>query len=116
LHVTFAGDPVREVLKDACQKLMLTCQHVRSTLDKAVDDYRSNPTHTHIPNNGWDRCDQLQSSCYGFSWMQHDMFDPIQSVCLDMIRVSHHFGIGCKFYHLLGVGWNKFNWHFCYLS
>jgi len=43
LPVPFAGDPAREVLKDACQNLMVMCQHVRSTLDKAVDDYRSNP-------------------------------------------------------------------------
>jgi DNA-directed RNA polymerase I and III subunit RPAC2 len=44
LPVPFAGDPAREVLKDACQNLMVMCQHVRSTWDKAVDDYRSNPT------------------------------------------------------------------------
>ncbi|CAK7331372.1 unnamed protein product [Dovyalis caffra] len=44
IRVQTTGDPAREVLKDACQNLMLMCQHVRSTLDKAVDDYRSNPT------------------------------------------------------------------------
>ncbi|KAG5253772.1 DNA-directed RNA polymerase I(A) and III(C) family protein [Salix suchowensis] len=31
-------------VEDACQNLMVMCQHVRSTLDKAVDDYRRNPT------------------------------------------------------------------------
>jgi len=34
------GDPSREVLKDACQDLMLMCQHVRSTFDKAVSDFK----------------------------------------------------------------------------
>ncbi|KAF9665570.1 hypothetical protein SADUNF_Sadunf16G0136800 [Salix dunnii] len=44
IRVQTTGDPAREVLKDACQNLMMMCQHVRSTLDKAVDDYRRNPT------------------------------------------------------------------------
>ncbi|KAJ6948177.1 DNA-directed RNA polymerases I and III subunit RPAC2 [Populus alba x Populus x berolinensis] len=44
IRVQTTGDPAREVLKDACQNLMVMCQYVRSTLDKAVDDYRSNPT------------------------------------------------------------------------
>ena len=34
-----AGDPAREVLKDACQNLMVVCQHVRNTFDKAVLDF-----------------------------------------------------------------------------
>ena len=38
------GDPAREVLKDACQDLMLICQHVRSTFDKAVNDFKINNT------------------------------------------------------------------------
>jgi hypothetical protein len=38
------GDPAREVLNDACQDLMLMCQHVRSTFDKAVNDFKINKT------------------------------------------------------------------------
>ncbi|XP_028757152.1 uncharacterized protein LOC114716331 [Neltuma alba] len=34
------GDSAREVLKDACQDLMLMCQHVRSTFDKSVNDFK----------------------------------------------------------------------------
>jgi len=34
------GDPASEVLKDACQDLMLMCQHVRGTFDKAVSDFK----------------------------------------------------------------------------
>ncbi|KAI4357390.1 hypothetical protein L6164_001341 [Bauhinia variegata] len=44
IRVQTTGDPAREVLKDACQDLMLTCQHVRSTLDKAVSDFKLNNT------------------------------------------------------------------------
>ncbi|GKV33001.1 hypothetical protein SLEP1_g41560 [Rubroshorea leprosula] len=44
IRVQTTGDPAREVLKDACQDLMLMCRHVRSTFDKAVDEFRiSNP-------------------------------------------------------------------------
>ncbi|GLU02278.1 hypothetical protein SLE2022_195330 [Rubroshorea leprosula] len=44
IRVQTTGDPAREVLKDACQDLMLMCRHVRSTFDKAVDEFKiSNP-------------------------------------------------------------------------
>ncbi|XP_044505996.1 DNA-directed RNA polymerases I and III subunit RPAC2 [Mangifera indica] len=41
IRVQTTGDPAREVLKDACQDLMLMCQHVRSTFDKAVADFKT---------------------------------------------------------------------------
>ncbi|PPR91927.1 hypothetical protein GOBAR_AA28754 [Gossypium barbadense] len=41
IRVQTTGDPAREVLKDACQNLMLMCRHVRSTFDKAVEDFRA---------------------------------------------------------------------------
>ncbi|KAL3730060.1 hypothetical protein ACJRO7_027116 [Eucalyptus globulus] len=41
VRVQTIGVPAREVLKDACQDLMLMCQHVRGTFDKAVNDYCS---------------------------------------------------------------------------
>ncbi|XP_077229215.1 RNApolymerase 14 kDa subunit isoform X2 [Tasmannia lanceolata] len=34
------GDSARDVFKDALQDLMVMCQHVRSTFDKAVVDFR----------------------------------------------------------------------------
>lgn len=37
------GDPAREVLKDACQDLMLMCQHIRTTFDSAVADFKKDP-------------------------------------------------------------------------
>ncbi|KGN65775.1 DNA-directed RNA polymerases I and III subunit RPAC2 [Cucumis sativus] len=39
IRVQTTGDPAREVLKDACQNLMVVCQHVRNTFDKAVLDF-----------------------------------------------------------------------------
>ncbi|KAK3200250.1 hypothetical protein Dsin_023665 [Dipteronia sinensis] len=42
VRVQTSGDPAREVLKDACLDLMLMCRHVRSTFDKAVEDFRVN--------------------------------------------------------------------------
>ncbi|KAK8349182.1 hypothetical protein V6Z11_A06G126800 [Gossypium hirsutum] len=39
--VQTTGDPAREVLKDACQNLMLMCRHVRCTFDKAVEDFKA---------------------------------------------------------------------------
>lgn len=39
--MTFVGDPAREVFKDALQDIMVMCQHVRSTFDKAVADYKA---------------------------------------------------------------------------
>ncbi|QCE12796.1 DNA-directed RNA polymerases I and III subunit RPAC2 [Vigna unguiculata] len=40
IRVQTTGDPASEVLKDACQDLMLMCRHVRSTFDKAVNDFK----------------------------------------------------------------------------
>lgn len=37
-----AGDPAKDVLKDALQDLMVKCQHIRGTLDTAVADFRGN--------------------------------------------------------------------------
>lgn len=34
-----AGEPAVDVLKDACQDLMLMCQQVRGTFVKAVEDF-----------------------------------------------------------------------------
>ncbi|XP_015575526.1 DNA-directed RNA polymerases I and III subunit RPAC2 [Ricinus communis] len=42
IRVQTTGDPAREVLKDGCQNLMFMCEHVRSTFDKAVSDYKAN--------------------------------------------------------------------------
>ncbi|KAL0363543.1 UNVERIFIED_CONTAM: DNA-directed RNA polymerases I and III subunit RPAC2 [Sesamum calycinum] len=41
IRVQTTGDPAREVLKDSCQDLMLICQHVRSTFDQAVMEFKS---------------------------------------------------------------------------
>ncbi|KAK7376833.1 hypothetical protein VNO80_02250 [Phaseolus coccineus] len=40
IRVQTTGDPASEVLKDACQDLMLMCQHVRGTFDKVVSDFK----------------------------------------------------------------------------
>ncbi|XP_062157782.1 uncharacterized protein LOC133865397 [Alnus glutinosa] len=41
IRVQTTGAPAQEVLKDTCQDLMMMmCQHVRSTFDKAVADYK----------------------------------------------------------------------------
>ncbi|GLT66714.1 hypothetical protein SLA2020_390670 [Shorea laevis] len=40
IRVQTTGAPAQEVLKDACQDLMMMCQHVRSTFDKSVADYK----------------------------------------------------------------------------
>ncbi|KAK1433207.1 hypothetical protein QVD17_10115 [Tagetes erecta] len=42
IRVQTTGDPANEVLKDSCQDLMLLCQHVRSTFDQAVADFKNN--------------------------------------------------------------------------
>ncbi|KAI6678319.1 hypothetical protein NL676_039115 [Syzygium grande] len=48
VRVQTTGDPAREVLKDACQDLMLMCQHIRGTFNKAVNDFRTkNPPDNH---------------------------------------------------------------------
>lgn len=41
-YSTIAGDPAKEVLKDSCQDLMMICQHVRSTFEQAVADFKNN--------------------------------------------------------------------------
>uniref|UniRef100_A0A5B7CBM9 DNA-directed RNA polymerases I and III subunit RPAC2 n=1 Tax=Davidia involucrata TaxID=16924 RepID=A0A5B7CBM9_DAVIN len=41
IRVQTTGDPASEVLKDSCQDLMLMCQHVRSTFDQAVADFKN---------------------------------------------------------------------------
>ncbi|KAI3456054.1 hypothetical protein Pfo_012717 [Paulownia fortunei] len=41
IRVQTTGDPAREVLKDSGQDLMLVCQHVRSTFDQAVMEFKS---------------------------------------------------------------------------
>ncbi|XP_020587862.1 DNA-directed RNA polymerases I and III subunit RPAC2 [Phalaenopsis equestris] len=38
IRVQTTGDSAKDVFKDACQDLILLCQHVRSTFDKAVAD------------------------------------------------------------------------------
>uniref|UniRef100_A0A1J3HGT5 DNA-directed RNA polymerases I and III subunit RPAC2 n=1 Tax=Noccaea caerulescens TaxID=107243 RepID=A0A1J3HGT5_NOCCA len=40
IRVQTTGDPAREVLKDACQELMLMNRHVRSVFDKAVAEFK----------------------------------------------------------------------------
>ncbi|KAK9279032.1 hypothetical protein L1049_012707 [Liquidambar formosana] len=40
IRVQTTGDPASEVLIDACRDLMQMCQHVRSTFDKAVVDFK----------------------------------------------------------------------------
>ncbi|EXB30489.1 hypothetical protein L484_006039 [Morus notabilis] len=40
IRIQTTGDLAADVLKDACQDLMLMCQHVRSTFDKAVVDFK----------------------------------------------------------------------------
>lgn len=37
-----AGDPAKDVLKDALQDLMVMCQHIRGTFDTAVADFQGN--------------------------------------------------------------------------
>ncbi|XP_039014150.1 DNA-directed RNA polymerases I and III subunit RPAC2-like [Hibiscus syriacus] len=41
IRVQTTGEAASEVLKDACQDLMLMCRHVRSTFDKAVEDFKA---------------------------------------------------------------------------
>ncbi|KAL5580863.1 hypothetical protein UlMin_013305 [Ulmus minor] len=43
IRVQTTGDPAKDVLKDACQDLMLICQTVRSTFDKAVEAKKRDP-------------------------------------------------------------------------
>ncbi|KAF5179806.1 Dna-directed rna polymerases i and iii subunit rpac2 [Thalictrum thalictroides] len=41
IRVQTTGDPANEVFKDALQDLMVMCQHVRSTFEKAVVDHKT---------------------------------------------------------------------------
>ncbi|KAK2975883.1 hypothetical protein RJ640_015314 [Escallonia rubra] len=41
IRVQTTGDPASEVFKDSCQDLMLICQHVRSTFDHAVTNFKN---------------------------------------------------------------------------
>ncbi|CAN0854618.1 DNA-directed RNA polymerases I and III subunit RPAC2 [Linum grandiflorum] len=41
IRIQTTGEPAREVLKDGCQNMMLMCQHVRSTVDNAVANFRA---------------------------------------------------------------------------
>jgi DNA-directed RNA polymerase I and III subunit RPAC2 len=41
VFVQLAGDPAKDVLKDALQDMMVMCQHVRGTFDKAVASHRA---------------------------------------------------------------------------
>ncbi|KAK3420214.1 hypothetical protein EUGRSUZ_G01031 [Eucalyptus grandis] len=51
-YLVFLRKVARDVLKDACQRLMLRCQHIRGTFDKAVDDFRTkNPPDDHPSQN-----------------------------------------------------------------
>ncbi|KAL0721940.1 hypothetical protein Bca4012_036539 [Brassica carinata] len=45
VRVQTTGDPAREVLKDACQELMLMNRHVRSVFDKAVAEFKVEQAH-----------------------------------------------------------------------
>ncbi|XP_071721352.1 uncharacterized protein [Rutidosis leptorrhynchoides] len=42
IRVQTTGDPAKEVLKDSCQDIMLIGQHVQSTFDQAVADFKNN--------------------------------------------------------------------------
>ncbi|MFS7998621.1 putative DNA-directed RNA polymerase, RBP11-like dimerization domain-containing protein [Helianthus anomalus] len=42
IRVQTTGDPAKGVLKDSCQDLMMICQHVRSTFDQVVADFKNN--------------------------------------------------------------------------
>jgi DNA-directed RNA polymerase I and III subunit RPAC2 len=41
MFVLLAGDPAKDVLKDALQDLMVMCQHVRGIFDIAVANHRA---------------------------------------------------------------------------
>ncbi|CAA6653671.1 unnamed protein product [Spirodela intermedia] len=46
IRVQTTGDPAKEVFKDALQNLLVMSQHVRTTFDRAVQDYRAQPHNT----------------------------------------------------------------------
>ncbi|XP_062085093.1 uncharacterized protein LOC133791187 [Humulus lupulus] len=40
IRIQTTGDPATDIMKDACQDLMLVCKHVRQTFDQAVVDFK----------------------------------------------------------------------------
>ncbi|KAI5342625.1 hypothetical protein L3X38_010500 [Prunus dulcis] len=40
IRIQTTGDAAKDVFNDSCQDLMVICQHVRSTFDKAAVDFR----------------------------------------------------------------------------
>ncbi|XP_010909977.1 uncharacterized protein [Elaeis guineensis] len=48
IRIQTTGDTAKDVLKDALQNLMVMCQHVRTTFDKAVADYETNQPSEHM--------------------------------------------------------------------
>ncbi|XP_050383128.1 uncharacterized protein LOC126799910 [Argentina anserina] len=40
IRIQTTGDPAKKVFEDACQDLMVMCQHVSNTFDKAVVDFK----------------------------------------------------------------------------
>ncbi|WOK95697.1 DNA-directed RNA polymerases I and III subunit RPAC2 isoform X1 [Canna indica] len=45
IRVQTTGDPASDVLKDGLQSLTVMCQHVRSTFNKSVDDFKATKPH-----------------------------------------------------------------------
>ncbi|KAH0462150.1 hypothetical protein IEQ34_009725 [Dendrobium chrysotoxum] len=45
IRVQTTGDSAKDVLKESFQDLILVCQHVRSTFEKSVADFKSTPSH-----------------------------------------------------------------------
>ncbi|KAF3676797.1 hypothetical protein CQW23_27334 [Capsicum baccatum] len=41
IRVQTTGDPAREVLNDSCQDLMLICENVRDTFNKATSKFKT---------------------------------------------------------------------------
>ncbi|PON70853.1 DNA-directed RNA polymerase Rpb11, 13-16kDa subunit, conserved site [Parasponia andersonii] len=40
IRIQTTGEPAKDIMKDACQDLMLMCKHVRQTFDQAVVDFK----------------------------------------------------------------------------
>ncbi|KAF4349446.1 hypothetical protein F8388_005584 [Cannabis sativa] len=40
IRIQTTGEPATDIMKDACQDLMLVCKHVRETFDQAVVDFK----------------------------------------------------------------------------
>ncbi|PKU78670.1 DNA-directed RNA polymerase II subunit RPB11 [Dendrobium catenatum] len=45
IRVQTTGDSAKDVLKESFQDLILLCQHVRSTFEKSVADFKSTQSH-----------------------------------------------------------------------